>query len=325
VARLARYGSRRIGLSATPYSIGVIDLWAQLDMLEPECWGKWVDFAFRYCDARTGTYGGLNTSGESNIDELRDRVNTLMHTVSRKTLEESLPGKSRELVVLSKADLNAPVKNALQLIKEAKATGDEETFWEAQLAVAASMKRDWVVNLAKDALRSDQKMVILTNRREEVEAIFDRLNIREFKGNVLASHGGSSLDERESQRLQYKGSPGPLVLIGTHESWGTAIDGLQSTDVAVMLSLPYTPRTLGQSETRFIRKGQTRRVRIIYPIAEGTVDDRVNERLLTRLDTLKDLLDGEEESDQARAILSGFGEGDEGLDSVLSGLLSDLS
>lgn len=308
-ARLCRKSTRRIGLSATPYSVSLIDLWGQLDDLEPDCWGKYSEFAFRYCDAHTGEFGGLVMNGASNLGELKDRLNTILHSISRKELEEALPGKSRELMRLHRQDLNAPFKNALQYIKLKAQEGDDETFWEAQIAVAASMKRDWAIAQVKDALDAGLKVTILTNRREEVEVLEKALCTSKTRAKqILASHGGVSLEIREEQRVRYRDSEEPLCLIGTHEAWGVSIDGLQSTDVAIMLALPYTPRTLGQSETRFVRKGQTRRCRIIYPIAEGTIDELVNERLLGRLDTLKDLLEGEEESDEARKVLAGFGD-----------------
>jgi len=318
--RIARLGTRRLGLSATPYSIGVGDLWAQLDCLEPDCWGDNWQFVHGYCDAMPGARGGLDTTGESNVDELRQRLRSMMHTVSRTELERSLPGKRRELIRLSKEQLNAAHKEAKEELRQAMKLG-EESFWEAQVGVAASMKRNWTVDTVVQTMLSGRRCVVLTSRRAEVDNIAIAVKKKlpkELKDNVLYSHGGSELSVREKHRLLYKDFTNKtMCLIGTHDAWGTAIDGLQSTDVAIMNSLPTTAKTIGQSETRFTRQGQDRPVTIMYPIAEGTIDEIVNSRLLSRLDTLKDLLDGESESEAAGRTLAGLDDAPQTLKNIL--------
>ncbi len=308
-ARLARTATRRLGLSATPYSVGVGDLWAQLDSLEPDCWGTNWQYVHSYCDAKPGARGGLDTTGESNIEELRARLRTMMHVVSRTELEKYLPWKRREVIYLSKEQLDAAYKGAQEDLQRSMLEG-EESFYEAQVGVAASMKRSWTVDTAVETMLSNRRVVILTNRREEVENLAEALRKKlpkKLKDNILASHGGSELSTREEQKVKYRDNPHlTLCLIGTHDAWGTAIDGLQSTDVAINNALPNTAMRLGQSETRFIRQGQDRPCVIMYPVAAGTVDEIVNSRLLARLNTLKDLLDGESESDAARRTLAGL-------------------
>lgn len=65
----------RIGLTATPLDDGrPRRLWSQLDLLAPGGFShSYSNFAHRYCAARPGTFGGLDDTGSSNIDELKAR------------------------------------------------------------------------------------------------------------------------------------------------------------------------------------------------------------------------------------------------------------
>lgn len=322
MARLSRVATRRLGLSATPYSVSLMDLWSQLDALEPDCWGSGKKFGMRYCDAKPGEHGGLDTTGASNTDELRLRLDYIMDIVSRKEMEAQLPGKVRELIYLKAKDLGKAFKEHREFVKAAAAYG-QESLWEAQVAVSASMKRPWTSTFAAEKLMAGERIVILTNRHREVEELADAIIgklPKELHDSVMWSHGGSPLAERERQRVRFENTTEPLLLVGTHDAWGQAIDGLQNTTVGIMNSLPTTPKILNQSETRWTRLGQRSHMTIYYAIAEGTIDETMNERLLNRLDILVEVLDGEEESDSAKGVLSGLADSDRLLEDILDGL-----
>ena len=102
----------------------------------------------------------------------------------------------------------------------------------------------------------------------------------------------------------YVRHPGPCVLVGTGQAWGTGIDGLQCTDVAIFALLPYTPGQLDQWEGRFTRLGQDRPVTILFPIAEGTADDHLADILLSKLPAVEALV-GIDALEGAEKALSG--------------------
>jgi len=57
-----------------------------------------------------------------------------------------------------------------------------------------------------------------------------------------------------------------------------------------------------QAEGRFSRHGSDRNVLIMYTVAEGTVDEHVADLLLTKLQSVEDVLGDVESGDVARTL-----------------------
>ena len=314
-AKLGQHAARTLGLSATPIRDRVSDWWSQGDILEYLCWGTNWEFVHQYCAARRGTYGGIDTSGQSNVPELKARMRTMMHTVSREELERSLPAKRRQIAYLDPEDQCRPSGGFKAEFKRAASRGPSAIL-EMRFAEAASRKRRWIILTTLDAMEAGQKVVIFTGRRRDCKSLGKALA---KKCEVRALHGGDTTAEREDGRLWYVEHPGPCVLVGTHDAWGEAVDGLQCTDLALFAMLPWTPGAVTQSEARFSRHGQTRPVLIMYVVASGTVDERVSELLLEKVVAVRDTLD-DTESGQVAAVLSG--EADE--DAIVASILEDF-
>jgi len=99
--------------------------------------------------------------------------------------------------------------------------------------------------------------------------------------------------------------PGPCVLIGTIDAWGEAYDGLQDTDLALIPMLPWTGGKITQGEGRFPRPGSDRSTEVEYIIAEGTVDEDVQDTVLSKLAPAGEKLGDE----QARVLTEALGGG----------------
>ena len=319
-AHLAKHVPRRLGLTATPIRDRISDLWAQLDIIEPGGWGTNWDFVHRYCDAKPGKYGGLDTSGRSNTDELKQRLARVMHVVTVDELAQHLPAKRRQIAYLDKEDQNAPARGFKAEFKRAAKAGPSALL-SVRLAEAATRKRVWIIETTLDAATSGQKVVIFTGRRKDCDRLGSTLASKLAKHDVEVrwAHGGNTAKEREDIRVWYKDNTDPCVLVGTHDAWGEAVDGLQCTDLALFAMLPWTPGSVIQSEGRFARHGQTRPVLIMYVVAAGTVDERVSELLLSKLEAVRDTLD-DDLSGEVASVLSG--EADE--DAIIASILEDF-
>ena len=290
---LSEHADLRLGTTATPIPNLVRDLWGQLDLIEPGAWGKGFSrFAFRYCAARQGDFGGLDDKGTSNEDELKARLQYVRHHVTREQALGELPPKRRERLLLSRASLVRPGGGAIGEVKKAAKIRDGgKSRMEAELRLAASQKRSVVIEQVVDAVAARMKVTVFTGRRrdaEELEAAIAKKLKRlprppespEYTSWMI--HGGVSHEEREDWRAAYMNHDGGCVLVATGQSMGEGID-LQDTDLAIFAMLPYTPREIEQWEGRFARKGQLRPVTIRYLIAEGTYDEHVAQILLRKL------------------------------------------
>lgn len=317
-AKLSRKAHRRLGLTATPMRDRRSDLWAQLDLVQPDAWGNNYQFVRRYCDAKPGAYGGLDASGVSNCDELRARLDRVTSVVTKAEASKHLPPLTRSLIYLSKADQSRPAGFAAEMKRAAK-QGPNALF-EMQLLEAASRKRVWIADTVRDAVLEDnQKVVVFTGRRKDAEALARLVATRLKKSNASMwwAHGGFSEKERGKMVLDYAATEQGCAFIGTTDAFGEAVDGLQNTDLAIFGLLPWTPGQVTQAEGRFSRHGSKRSVHIMYTIAEGTVDEGFADRLTEKLEQVTETLDDPTAAGIADTLM-----GVEDEDKIIAGLMA---
>lgn len=322
VYQLSRAVRRRLATTATPIKDRVRDLWAQLDLVHPDAWGKFyskagASFAERYCDAHMSRWGGIDHGGSSNTDELWQRVSFVTHHVPHSVTHRGLPPKRRVVSYVTPAEQCRADGFTKAFFAKASKNG-KVGLLEARLMEAAAKKRKVLLELVEEAVADGQKVVIFTGRREDCDRLAEEME-EKFKGvDVMSGHGGTSAKERDALVQRYMRHGGPCVLVGTGDAFGEGIS-IHDTDLALIAMLPYTPGALIQWEGRFSRHGQKRPVLVQYLVAEGTVDEHVVEILLGKLAPV--------ESVAGDDSLTGFagelrGEGAE--DAIVEGLLARL-
>lgn len=292
-AALSEACARRLCTTATFIPDRPRDGWAQLDLAEPGDWGRFLEyssdgaitggFAWRYCDAKPGIWGGADTSGMSNADELLARISTCTHRVTLAETHRELPAKRRQSVYIPISEQAVAPASFRELYKKARGA----QVLEVALMESASRKRPTIVGMLADAVAAKQKVVVFTGRREEVAAL--ETAIRKHMGDVplWAAVGGESA-HLDACKQAYMSAPGPAILIGTGQAWGTGHD-LQDTDLALFAMLPWTGGDLHQWEQRFFRHGMKRPVLICYLICEGSRDEAVVAALLSKLPAVEKL------------------------------------
>ena len=323
-ARLAKACARRCCTTATPIKDRVRDLWGQLDLAEPNSWGNKGVWMRRYADAKPGMYGGLDTTGASNLDELRERLLGSAHKIDYRTTHRDLPPKRRQSVYIAPEDQTKPAGGFVKQMKDAAQRGPTAVL-EVKLAQAASGKRRAVLGLVEDHLYDGQKIVLFTGRRRDCEELGDLIKkstgAKKTKATIWAAHGGQSTASRQDIVDDYMAHPGPCVLVGTGDAFGEAIN-LHDTDAALFVMLPWTPGQIRQWEGRFCRLGQQRPVVIYYVISEDTVDEHVADKLIGKLPAVERVSEDSELAEAALAI-GGTQNPEELADSILGKLLED--
>lgn len=309
--------------TATPIKDRVRDLWGQLDLAEPKSWGTFNTWALRYCDAKPGKFGGLDTTGQSNLEELANRLAHVTHKIDYRETHRHLPAKRRQSVYIAPEDQCRPTAGFAKQLKAAAKQGGTALL-EVRLAQAASSKRKAIMDMVEDHLASGHKVTIFSGRRKDVEDIGDMIKklevVKKSKGaiKVWAAHGGNDATERQDIVDKYMQSTEACALIGTGNSFGESLN-MQDTDAAFFVMLPYTPGELRQWEGRFCRLGQKRPVTIYYVIAEGTVDEHVADILISKLPAVQKIAEDEELA-EAQDVIAGMDDPDEIADSILSKL-----
>jgi len=252
-ARLARAAWRRCATTATPVKDRVRDLWAQLDIVEPDAWGSATCWLDRYADRKPGTYGGYDTTGTSNLEELTGRLAKVTHHIAYTTTHRQLPPKRRQSVYVGAEDQIPPSAGFANELKKAQLRGATAVL-EVKLAEAASRKRKAVLGIIEDHVYAGGKVVMFTGRRKDVDVLGELIRksdaVKAKSAGVWAAHGENSSEERSNIVLEYMAHPGPCVLVGTGDSFGESLN-MQDTDAALFVMLPYTPGQIRQWEGRF--------------------------------------------------------------------------
>lgn len=322
-AELARLVHKRICTTATPIKDRVRDLYAQLDLAEPNGWGNTTAWMDRYADRKPGIYGGFDTTGSSNVEELNTRLTTIAHILDYRETHRQLPAKRRQSVYIPPEDQVKPDASFNKALKEAQARGPGALL-EVKLQRSACMKRRGVLDLIEDHVGSGQKVCVFTGRKADCEDLGEAVKklaiVKKKNAKVWAAHGEQTTAIRQRIVDSYMQGEGPCVLIATGQAFGESLN-LHDTDAALFVMLPYDPGQLRQWEGRFTRLGQKRPVVIYYVIAEGTVDEHVAQLLIEKLPAVERIA-RDSELAEAGSVLAGYDgmNPDEFAESVLSRL-----
>ena len=155
------------------------------------------------------------------------------------------------------------------------------------------IKRVWLKQVVAEAWEHDQKVVAFFGRREVVERVGEEMTkaatkVKDKTIPVFVAHGGYTDSARDQILQDYVNHDGPCLFVGSYQAFGEAYDGFQCTDLAVQAMLPSTPRETIQARGRFRRLGG-KGCLILYPVAEGTVDEHIASVLLERLEDVVDI------------------------------------
>jgi hypothetical protein len=291
-AILARHARRRICMTGSPTAGFVRDLWAQLDMMEPNAWGNKTAFHTRYCDLKQGPYGMVD-KGTSNLEELMNRIMKTVHRVPMHISQAHLLGKKRrQSIYVAPEDQNMERAGFNAELKAAAKRGPTAVL-EARLAQASTRKRTVGVELVSEHLQNKQKVVVFTARKKDCMETHEAIRKKNEGVTVIWANGDMNDIEKQVAIDEYMKHPGPCCLVATGQALGTSIN-LDDTDAAYFIMLPYDPISLKQWEGRFVRLSMKRAVVIYYLIAEGTIDEHVASLLIDKLPLVEIIADDQE-------------------------------
>lgn len=141
---------------------------------------------------------------------------------------------------------------------------------------------DWIYRLQQEEEAPDLKVLIFTEFVPTQEMLHGFLSDRGFK--VVCLNGSMDLEAR--QRAQREFAADTRILVST-DAGGEGLN-LQFCHVVINFDLPWNPMRIEQRIGRVDRIGQTKPVRAINFVLEGSVEYRVREVLEAKLQTILD-------------------------------------
>ncbi len=140
--------------------------------------------------------------------------------------------------------------------------------------------------------RPDQRLLLFTEFRDTLDYLMDRLTAWGFRVGCI--HGGmkpGSRDEPNSRlHTEQQFREGNIQILVATEAAGEGIN-LQCCHILFNYDIPWNPNRLEQRMGRIHRYGQREDCLIFNFVATNTIEGRVLERLMTKLQEIRDALD----------------------------------
>lgn len=298
-----------IGMTATPARNGLQSLYGILSILQgtPRPWGYLNQFRQRYCGAFMTDYG-LKDGNPTNTDELADRLNEIavFEDYSTSDLEHLRPNIVRNTI---KVDIPLQLRAELSqdaLRRSFRNGRTHAIIWLTELRRALAQYKFEYLERNDNLLNfMGHKRVIWWCWHKELASSLTDL-FREKTGiPVDKVTGESSGKERTRVLTEWKyGDPSePRILIATEAAMSAACN-LVTAEAAYFVEYDWAPLSVIQAEKRHHRPGSKfNQVYSYYFYTEGSLEERMLEALVKKLDQQRVILPGTDQRDQILSIL----------------------
>ena len=274
-------------LSGTPFLNRPDELFTVLNMLDPLSFPTFTKFAKRYLGAFWDDYDKQwyfpNTL--TNMEELRERLKTVMIRRTKQEVLPELPDKVRTIVPVDipMAEYNAVRKELRGKVNRANAL----VMMTALRQVVGREKVKPAVSLVEDLLQDDEQVVIFVHHKEVAGAM--RSALSEYKVGMIV--GDTSPKVRQRVVDEFLNKDLDIVIISVAGAEG--ID-LYSASNIVFVEREWVPAKEEQAEDRLHRIGQKNSVTCYYIAARNTIDERLAKIVQTKRETFGQVVSQDE-------------------------------
>jgi SWI/SNF-related matrix-associated actin-dependent regulator 1 of chromatin subfamily A len=260
-------------LTGTPMTSRPINYFNLLKIVDSPLTLNWQSYVRRYCKGFQFSVGNRrvwNTSGASNLDELRERTkNVVLRRMKTDILD--LPEKivTPVFVELTSKMYDEELEEFTRISNDKK---DDETI---SVTLNRLMKIRQLISYEKipytcelidKCLEQGKKVIILTNFTMALDMLHEK-----YKKNSVTLDGRMSKDKRQDSVDRFQNDDKIKVFIGNIKAAGVGIT-LTAAEVVIMNDLSFVPADHSQGEDRAYRYGQKNSVLVYYPVFENTVE-----------------------------------------------------
>jgi SWI/SNF-related matrix-associated actin-dependent regulator 1 of chromatin subfamily A len=290
-----------LALSGTPMMNRPVDLWNTLNLLRPDVFRYFRNYATRYCGPRWAPYigasGGWEYKGATHLNELNKIMrDTLLIRYRKQDVLTDLPPKIRQIIPCALSD-RAEYKRAenwfLTWLREKhpkKMRGAEKAEALVRtgelLRLSARLKLRAVTEWINDRLEIEDKLVAFAKHTKMIEALKRRCN-----GKSVVINGSVSHAARRKRVKQFQNDPKTKIFLGNLRAAGVSIP-LTAASIMAITELDWVPSVLLQAEDREHRIGQKGHVWIYYLVAQNTIEEKLCRTLVQKQENSNQVLDG---------------------------------
>jgi SWI/SNF-related matrix-associated actin-dependent regulator 1 of chromatin subfamily A len=295
-------------LTGTPMTSRPINYYNLLNIVGSSAALNWQHYVKRYCKGFRFKVNGRtiwNTSGHSNLDELRERTKNLVLR-RLKTEVGDLPDKviSQIYLELKSTFYNEELEEFMRITKENKnrsslSMGDPNREENENVAavlgrlmkvrqVLSYEKIPYTCELIDRSLEQDKKVLVFTNFTMTLDMLHEK-----YKKNSVVLDGRMSKEKKEESITRFQ-TEGKIKVFFLNIIAGGVGHNLTAAEVVIMNDLSFVPGHHLQSEDRAFRTGQKKNVMVYYPIFENTIEQIIYNILESKKNVIDQVMgDGE--------------------------------
>lgn len=300
--------SRKVALTGTPLMNKPIDLYSILKWLDVES-RSFYAFRSRYC--RMGGFGGKEIIGYQNLGELQSRLDAVMLR-RKKDQVLNLPPKIRstEFVEMTakQRQLYNEVRNSIEANLEEIVLSPNPLAQLTRLrqvtsspavisSITESAKIERLKEIIEELADTGKKAVIYSNWTEMVNLMAKELH--KYKPAIITGQ----VKDRQAEVNKFQEDSSCKVIIGTIGAMGTGLT-LTAASSVIFLDKPWNMANTEQAEDRAHRIGTTGTVNIVTLVCEGTIDEHIEEIILSKANYADALVDGKVDKISKQELLA---------------------
>ncbi len=260
-------------LTGTPMTSRPINYFNLLKIVDSPLTLNWQSYVRRYCAGyqfKVGARRVWNTSGASNLDELRERTKNLVLR-RMKTDILDLPEK---IITPVFVELTSKMYDE-ELEEFTRITNDKKNDETITVTINRLMKIRQLIayekipytcELIDKFVEQGKKVIVLTNFTMSLDMLHEK-----YKKISVTLDGRMSKERKQENVDRFQNEDKIKVFIGNIKAAGVGIT-LTAAEVVIMNDLSFVPADHAQGEDRAYRYGQKNTVLVYYPVFENTVE-----------------------------------------------------
>jgi SNF2 family DNA or RNA helicase len=282
-------------LTGTPMTSRPINYFNLLKIVNSPLTLNWKSYVLRYCKGYQFRVGGRkvwNTSGASNLDELREQTKAVVLRRLKNDILD-LPEKiiSPIWLELKNSFYDDELTEFLRISEENKKkesiTVTLNRLMKLRQLIAIE-KVDHTCELIDRVLEQGRKVIVFTNFTMSLDMIYEK-----YRKKAVVLDGRMSKDRRQQSVDRFQNEDKIKIFIGNIKAAGVGIT-LTAADTVIMNDLSFVPADHSQAEDRAYRYGQKNSVRVYYPVFENTIEMTIYNILQKKKDIIDQVMgDGE--------------------------------
>ncbi|KAI6200028.1 putative SMARCAL1-like protein [Aphelenchoides besseyi] len=292
--KLSERAERRILLSGTPALSRPAELYSQINIVNKNIFGNYIEYAKRYCEYKKNYMGFMDDKGAENLEELSA---ILKHTCLIRRLKndvlEDLPEKRRQVLYLTGNIIAKRLKAVSEARKEhenmtKKGTNEDKqrTLMEYYLQTGIA-KADAVADHIIDNYYHEEaegcKLLLFAHHKEVLDILENRMKAKNIA--TIRIDGQTKGPDRALYCKQFQDDPKIKVAVLSITAASVGIT-LTAASKVIFAELYWTPAIMIQAEDRAHRIGQRDSVLVEYVLAKKTADDEIWPRVQSKLHVL---------------------------------------